>query len=496
MTFVRSNDLVCSLVMDAVGAPEARSAEASDWPGAGGAPALAFAGLAELTVMLRGREVSSRELVELSLARIEATQPTLNAFRVVRAEAALVAADQADARLRGGDGGANAPLLGIPLAIKDDVDLAGQTTAFGCGGEVETCRADAELVRRLSRAGAIIVGKTQAPEVGQWHFTETPAFGITRNPWHEGHTPGGSSGGAAAAVAAGLVPAAIGSDGAGSVRIPAAWCGLVGLKPQRGRISTWPDPDPFHGLTCFGPLARDAADAALLLDAVHGAAPADVHQPAPPAEPYAEAAAREPGRLRIAVSLGVPFGIHDRLCDEHREATLDLARRLEALGHEVDAVELDYGLVAPALVPRGMAGVRDWIRDHEIDADALEPRTRVHARLGATLSGLPLRIARSAEPRLRRRLGRIFDSHDLVLTPTTAKPPPRIGELDGRGYWVTGSTASETCPYAFPWNVTGWPAISVPAGFTPDGLPIGAQLLAHENQEGLLLAVANHLSQA
>jgi amidase len=476
------------------GAPDTvTAAEASGWPGAAGAPELAFAGLTVQAALLRSREVSARELVELSLTRIEASQPTLNAFRVICAEAALTAADQADARLRGGDGGANAPLLGVPVAIKDDVDLAGHPTPFGCGGEVEACRTDAELVRRLNRSGAIIVGKTQAPEIGQWHFTETPTFGASRNPWHEDHTPGGSSGGAAAAVAAGLVAGAIGSDGAGSVRIPAAWCGLVGLKPQRGRISTWPDREAFHGLTCFGPLARSAADAALLLDAVHGAVPGDAHQPAPPTEPYAEAAERTPGQLRIALSFRVPFGIHDRLCDEHRAATLEFARRLEALGHHVTMEDLDYGLVAPALVPRGTAGVRDWIRDHEIDAAALEPRTRVHARIGAALSGLPLRASRAAEPRLRRRLGRIFDAHDLVLTPTTAKPPPRIGALDDRGYWVTGSAASETCPYAFPWNVTGWPAISLPAGLTPDGLPIGAQLLAQEGQEGLLLAVAAQL---
>jgi amidase len=480
--------------MEAAGAPSAaKRDDPGGWPrvpGAANAPELAFAGLGEQAALLRLREISSRELVELSLQRIEASQPRLNAFRVVCGEAALAEAAEADVRLRGGDGGENAPLLGVPVAIKDDVDLAGHSTPFGCGGETEECRADAELVRRLRRAGAIIVGKTQAPEVGQWHFTETPTFGATRNPWHEGHAPGGSSGGAAAAVAAGLVAGAIGSDGAGSVRIPAAWCGLVGLKPQRGRISTWPDPESFHGLTCFGPLARSAADAALLLDAVAGNVPADRHRPMPPEGLFAEAATRPPGPLRIAVSLRVPFGIHDRLCDEHRAATLAFAERLAALGHEVSEQELDYGLVAPALVPRGMAGVRDWIRDHDIDQAALEPRTRVHARLGGLLAGAPLRAARAAEPALRRRLGRIFENHDLVLTPTTAKPPPRIGKFDRRGYWATGGAASETCPYAFPWNVTGWPAISVPAGLTVSGLPIGAQLLAHEGQEGLLLAVA------
>jgi amidase len=486
--------------MEAARAPStAKRDNSGRWPrvpGAAEAPELAFAGLGEQAALLRAREISSRELVELSLERIEASQPRLNAFRVVCGEAALEEAGRADVRLRGGDGGENAPLLGVPVAIKDDVDLAGHSTPFGCGGGIEACRTDAELVRRLRRAGAIIVGKTQAPEVGQWHFTETPTFGATRNPWHEAHGPGGSSGGAAAAVAAGLVAGAIGSDGAGSVRIPAAWCGLIGLKPQRGRISTWPDPESFHGLTCFGPLTRSAADAALLLDAVAGNVPADRHQPMPPAGLYTEAATRAPGPLRIAVSLRVPFGIHDRLCDEHRAATLAFAERLAALGHEVSEHELDYGLVAPALVPRGMAGVSDWIRDHGIDQAALEPRTRVHARLGGLLAGAPLRAARAAEPALRGRLGRIFENHDLVLTPTTAKPPPRIGEFDRRGYWATGGAASETCPYAFPWNVTGWPAISVPAGVTATGLPIGAQLLAHEGQEGLLLAVAAQVEAA
>jgi amidase len=463
------------------------------FPDAALAPDLAFTGLADQARLLAGREVSSRELVELSLVRIEESQPRLNAFRVVCTEAALAEADRADIRLRGGDGGPNSPLLGVPVAIKDDVDLAGHSTPFGCGGPAEECRTDAELVRRLRRAGAVIVGKTQAPEVGQWHFTESPTFGATRNPWHEDHAPGGSSGGAAAAVAAGLVAGAIGSDGAGSIRIPAAWCGLVGLKPQRGRISTWPDAEAFHGLTVLGPLARSAADAALLLDAVAGNVPGDLHQVIPASEPFADAGAREPGRLRIALSLKVPFGIRDRLCDEHRAATFAMAERLEALGHDVAEEDLDYGLVAPALVPRGTSGVRDWLRDHEVDRAALEPRTRVHARLGSLLSGPALRAARAAEPGLRRRLGRVFDRHDLVLTPTTAMPPPRVGGLDRRGYWATGGAAAEACPYAFPWNVTGWPGVSVPAGLTAEGLPIGAQLLAGAGREDLLLAVAAQL---
>jgi amidase len=464
---------------------------ASEREQSGGEEKLA-AGLREQATMLQAGEATSRELVEAAIERAEATQATLNAFRVICAEEALAAADEADRRLAAGEG---APLLGVPVAIKDDVDLSGHTTPFGCGGGSPAVR-DAEAVRRLREAGAIPIGKTHAPEVGQWHFTETPLHGATRNPWNTDHTPGGSSGGAAAAVAAGVVPAAIGSDGAGSIRIPAAWTGLVGLKPQRGRVSTWPDPEAFNGLSCYGPLARTATDAALLLDAIQGNVPADLHKPKPPAEPFAEAATREPGPLRIAVSFAIPFGVSAKLHDEHREAIEGFAERLAGLGHEIVRTDPDYGLVGPAIIPRGMAGVDEWVSVHVEDRSTLEPRTRTHARLGKALRGLPLRLSRAAEPPLRRRVGRVFERCDVVLTPTTAKPPPRIGALDGRGYWATSSRASAICPFAFAWNVVGWPGISVPAGLTSEGLPIGAQLLGRENDEATLLSLAGSIERA
>jgi amidase len=449
-------------------------------------------GLRELILMLRAGEASSRELVEASLERAEGAQSTLNAFRVIRSEDALAEAEEADRRLSADE---NAPLLGVPVAIKDDVDLAGHTTPFGCGGGRPAVR-DAEFVRRLREAGAIVIGKTHAPEVGLWHFTETPLHGATRNPWNTDHTPGGSSGGAAAAVAAGVVPAAIGSDGAGSIRIPAAWTGLVGLKPQRGRVSTWPDPEAFNGLSCYGPLTRSAADAALLLDAVHGNVPADLHKPLPPREPFSEAAAREPGRLRIAVSFATPFGVPAKIDAEHRAAIESFAERLAGLGHEIVRADPDYGIVGPTIVARGEAAVEEWLCAHGEDRATLEPRTRAAARIGRALQGLPLRLARAAEPSLRRRIGRVFERCDVVLTPTTAKPPPRIGALDGEGYWKTGNTAGATCPFAFAWNVIGWPGISVPAGLTASGLPIGAQLLGRENDEATLLSLAGSIERA
>ncbi len=449
------------------------------------------AGLAEQARTLRDGEASSRELVEIALERAERAQETLNAFRVICAEEALAAAEEADRRLGADD---QAPLLGVPVAIKDDVELTGHTTPFGCGGGRPAVR-DAEAVRRLREAGAIPIGKTHAPEVGLWHFTETPLHGATRNPWNLDHTPGGSSGGAAAVVAAGVVPAAIGSDGAGSIRIPAAWTGLIGLKPQRGRVSTWPDPEAFNGLSCYGPLTRSVGDAALMLDAVQGNVPADLHKPPPPREPFADAAAREPGPLRIAVSFATPFGVPAKADDEHRAAIESFAGQLADLGHEIVRTDPDYGMVGPTIVARGEAAVEEWLCAHGEDRAALEPRTRTAARIGRALQGLPLRLARAAEPGLRRRIGRVFERCDVVLTPTTAKPPPRIGALDGRGYWKTGSTAGAICPFAFAWNVTGWPGLSVPAGLTSSGLPIGAQLLGRENDEATLLSLAGSIER-
>jgi len=438
-------------------------------------------------------EVSSRELTERTLGRIADTQPTLNAFRIVCAEQALADAAEADRRLGEGE---RAPLLGVPVAIKDDVDLAGHETPFGCAGEHRVAERDAEPVRRLREAGAIVVGKTNAPEVGQWHFSETAAFGATRNPWHLDHTPGGSSGGAAAAVAAGIVAGAMGSDGAGSIRIPAAWTNLVGLKPQRGRVSTWPDAEAFNGLSCYGPLARDVADTALLLDVLAGNVPADRHHVAPPAEPFAAAASRPPERLRIALSFTTPAGASGKVDPEHRAAVEALAASLAELGHEVEERDPDYGLVGAALIPRGMSAVNDWLSERGIDHAQLEPRTRVHARMGRLLSGAPLRAARAAEQPCRRRMGAIFEQVDLVLTPTTAEPPPRVDHLKGRGYWATSTAASAACPFAWPWNVVGWPAISVPAGLTTAGLPIGAQLVASAESEALLLSLAAELEQS
>ncbi|MFG2470044.1 amidase [Streptomyces canus] len=446
------------------------------------------AGLVETARALADGTITSRALVEQVLARIETSQASLNAFRIVRTKAALAEAEAADALLAAG---VRKPLLGVPVAVKDDMDVAGEPTAFGCRGEFPAVARDGEAVRRLRAAGAVIVGKTNTCEFGQWPFTEGPAFGATRNPWSPEHTPGGSSGGSAAAVAAGLVPAALGSDGAGSVRIPASWTHLVGIKPQRGRISTWPRGESFQGITVNGTLARTVADAALLLDAAAGNHALDPHRP--PAIDASAAVGRDPGRLRIALALRPPFtALPARLQPEVRERIVELAEKLSDLGHTVEEADPPYGQIGLTFIPRATAGIAERVREAPFPA-LLDRRTRGAARLGGLLGGVPLRVARRAEAVLHRRIGGFFTSYDVVLAPTTAAPPPRIGAMLELGGLATDRAMIAACPYAWPWNVLGWPGVNVPAGFLGGGLPVGAQLLGPANSEPLLLSLAAQL---
>jgi amidase len=449
--------------------------------------------LAGQAARISGGEVSSVELVDAVLTRIDASRETLNAFRVVRQEQARGEAEDADRRIAAGE---RLPLLGVPIAIKDDTDLSGHPTAYGCPGDFEPKGEDAVVVKKLKAAGAVIVGKTNSPEIGLWPFTEGPAFGVTRNPWSLDHTPGGSSGGAAAAVSAGLLSAALGSDGAGSVRVPAAWTNLVGVKPQRGRISTWPYAEAFNGLTVVGPLTHTVADAALLLDVLSGNVAGDRHRPPPPSEPFVASAARAPGRLRIALALNIPYsGAPAYLDPEVCAAVKRTASVLEGLGHEVETASLSYGIWPGAsIMPRCMAGIREWTQQVP-DQSLLDPRVRESARQGLVLKPL-LPAARLAERIGHRTVGRTFRRFDVVLAPTTAQPPLRIGACEGLSNWETDKAIVAACPYAWPWNVLGWPGVNVPAGFTEDGLPIGAQLLGPANSEPRLLSLAAQLEES
>ena len=445
--------------------------------------------IADLRRLLDAGHVTARELAEEALRRAELSQPDLNAFRRIRAERAVSDAHAADVRLRSGERGT---LLGIPIAIKDDIDIAGEPTAFGCDGDFPPKHADSEAVRRLRAAGAVIVGKTNTPEFGQWPITEG-GFGVTRNPWNLAHTPGGSSGGSAAAVAAGVVPAALGSDGLGSIRIPAAWTHLVGIKPQRGRISTSPDPERFNGLTAIGPLARTVADAAALLDVATGSTGADRHRPPLPSEPFAVSAAREPRRLRVAVSLKAPYAVFGTRLDGQIEDAIErLGAVLEGLGHDVAHADPAYGVLGVGAFPRALEGLNDWAR-RVPDRGLLDKRTRETVRVGAMLGGPVLAAARLLERPMARQVGAIFRRFDVVLTPATAQPPLPAGAFDGLSGWATDRRMLAACPYTWPWNVLGWPGVAVPAGFDRAGLPLGAQLLGPAHSEPLLISLAAQL---
>jgi amidase len=442
---------------------------------------LCFAGAAEQARLIAAGEVSARELVGAVLERIARLDPVLNAFRVVFAERALAEADQADAR-RGA--GAARPLLGVPVAIKDDTDVAGELTAAGSLAGDGAAARDADVVRALREAGAIVIGKTNVPELMMFPITESLAFGATRNPWSLDHTPGGSSGGTGAAVAAGLAGVGLGSDGGGSIRIPSAFCGLFGIKPQRDRISLGPRREGWHGLAVCGPLARRVADAALFLDVAAGDGG------------FADAAAREPERLRVAVSTGLPPGALAKLGAEQRGAVHATADLLRSLGHEVSEREIDYGPAAwPNLLARYLRGIHDDARA-VAHPGRLEPRTRAMARIGALVPPAQVARARAAESAVAARVNAIFEHADVVLLPGPSGRPFRVGAFHGRGAIWTLSAVGAKVPWYGVFNVTGQPAASVPAGFDAAGLPLSVQLLGRPDDERTVLSLAGQIERA
>jgi amidase len=443
---------------------------------------LCFAGAAEQARLVAGGEVSARELVGAVLDRIERVDPALNAFRVVFAERALIEADQADARRGAGE---LRPLLGVPVAVKDDVDVAGEVTHAGTLANSDPAPADADVVRALRAGGAIVIGKTHAPELAMWPFTESVSFGATRNPWSPEYSPGGSSGGTAAAVAAGLAGVGLGSDGAGSIRIPAAFCGLFGLKPQRDRISLGPNRhDAWHGMVADGPLSRHVADAALLLEVAAGDGD------------FVAAAARAPERLRIAVSTKLPPGAIARLGGEQRGAVEATAALLRSLGHEVFEREIDYGPKAPLhVLARYLGGIHEAV-ERTPDPERLEPRTRAAGRIGALFSPAVLARVRAAERAIATRIGAIFDDADVVLLPGPSGPPFRVGALEGRGALWTLLVSAAKVPWYPVFNATGQPAASVPAGFDAAGLPLAVQLAGRPGDEATLLSLSAQIEGA
>jgi amidase len=449
-------------------------------------PDLLYSGPASLAELVRTREVHPRELVDLTLRRIEALNPRLNAFRVTMADEALAAAENVS------DG----PLVGVPVAIKDDLAVAGQAKTRGSRSFGPPEAADAEAVRRLRAAGAIPIGITNVPELTIWPWTVTAANGITRNPWDLGRTPGGSSGGSAAAVAAGMVPCATGSDGGGSIRIPAAACGLVGMKPTRGRVSMAPLREGWLGLSVYGGLARTVRDSALLLDAMHGALSSDAHHAPPFDGSYVDAASKPPGRLRIAISRKIPPGLIAKVSPDQRGAFERTAHVLEGLGHDVIERAPAYGLLQLDFVQVWLRGIYE--ESLEIpDRTQLEPLTRQVAGAGRYLVP-PRRRARLLEKReaSTARMLALWQEVDVLMTPVLAKTAIAAEGAHGKPAPLAIDTAGRFMPFTPVFNATGQPAIAVPAGIGSDGLPLSVQLVGRPGAEDLLYSLAGQLEQA
>jgi amidase len=445
---------------------------------------LAFAGVARLGELLGSGHATPRELAEFYLARIEQLNPLLRAFISVRAERALGEADAALKRLAAGEQG---PLLGIPIAVKDNVDLAGEITTHGAGGSPAPATADSEVVRRLRAAGAVILGKTALCELAAYgHFTSSATHGVTRNPWNLERSPGGSSGGSAAAVAAGMVPAALGSDGGGSIRIPSAFCGLFGLKLQRGRVPLGPLDDHWFECTVLGGIGRNVLDVAIFDDIIADGVDSTGEVS------LAAAARRDPGRLRIGVSLkpAIPGVKPSPASLAAVEQTTELLR---SLGHVVDAYELAHPQLLRTFSPRWAAGIRN---DASHRGDDLERRTRRMVAVGRRLGGRPLRRSIEREPAVAQRLNAVFDAYDLVMTPVTAAPPPIAEISQSTGALRTFDQGSPYVCYTPTWNYVGQPAASVPAGLDDEGLPRAIQLAGPPNSEARIVSLAAQIEAA
>jgi amidase len=444
----------------------------------------------ETAAAVREGRMSAREAVATALERLERHEPALNAFTVVRADEALAEAEAIDA---GGEG-SGGPLAGVPVAVKEEYDVAGTVTTLGGHGNSTPAARDSEVVRRLRAAGAVVIGKTTMPEFGQVPITESDATGITRNPWSLEHGSGGSSGGSAAAVAAGIVPIGMGADGGGSIRIPASSCGIVGLKPTRGRITLAPLAQHWFGLVALGTLTRSVRDSAVLLDVVSGSLPSDRWTLPDPDEPFAAAVERDPGTLRIGwTTIPVQPGVRT-----HRavvRATAALAATLAGLGHDVREGSPRWPLLLDAFLPQFFAGMRQEVGQVE-HPERLERRTRETVRLsGWARPAVVERALRRGEEIAEVVDSEVLGSADVVLLPVMPVPAPRAGRVGHKGGLRTMLTSLPLVTNATLVNVSGHPALSVPAGFDDDGVPIGGQLIARRGREDLLLSLGAQLER-
>ena len=452
--------------------------------------------------LVRRRQVTPLELVDAAIARIEALNPRLNAVITTRFEKAREEARAGDL----GDG----PFPGVPFLLKD-LDAYSAGDPYHCGiRALKDARwienEDSFLAAKFRRAGFVILGKTNTPELGLAVTTEPEAYGPSRNPWNPDHSTGGSSGGSAAAVASGMVAVAHASDGGGSIRIPASACGLVGLKPSRGRISLGPSYGEYWaGMVTSFVVTRSVRDAAAILDAVSGPMPGDPYVAPPPSRPFAAEPGADPGPLRVGIVGELPGNELHPDC----AAALESARRaLKSLGHRVED-DRPAALGDPEMTQHFMNVVTSWVAaaleewgarlGRPIAREGVEPATWALAELGRAVSAAQyIDTLRALSVYTRRMAGWWSGGFDLLVSPTMAAPPPRIGELAGPPDDPLSALAKvmPLVPFTPPFNITGQPAISLPLHWGASGLPIGVQLVAAYGREDLLIRVASSLERS
>jgi aspartyl-tRNA(Asn)/glutamyl-tRNA(Gln) amidotransferase subunit A len=434
----------------------------------------------EAAGLVSAREISAVELLEAALERIERHDPELLAFVTVSAERARAEAANADRAIA--EGAATGPLHGVPYAVKDLEWTAGVRTTFGATRTANFVpREDAIVVERLRAAGAILVGKTNTSEYGLLGETRNSLVGETRNPWDPTRTVGGSSGGSAAAVAAGLVPVATGSDTAGSIPAPSAYCGVVGLKPTRGLVPTWPDPGDSRILLDSGPMARTVADAGALLEVLAGPDPSD---PTSYDAPTLVPALERPLRIAWSRDLG-RFAVDP----EVRSACAAAAATFATLGHEVEEAHPDVGDPFEILLPLIAADTAAFFSAAGIEPSQLSQDARDELELLGVPTIEQYVAALNELTRFRRRIDSFFERFDLMIMPATATPAFPLGrpptEIEGIAVAPRWTTFA---PFAAPWNLAGQPTASIPCSRTADGLPIGLLLTGPRRCERTLLA--------
>lgn len=420
---------------------------------------------------------------EAALARIAELDPALGAFQVVRGEKALAEAAVVDARIAAGE---HLPLAGVPIAIKDNIPVAGEPMREGSAATSAGPRpTDHEVVARLRAAGAVVVGITRVPELCVFGTTDS-VYGTTRNPHHPERTSGGSSGGSAAAVASGMVAVSHAADGMGSIRIPAANCGLVGLKPGAGLVPADMGAHSWFGMSEHGPLATTVADAALMLSVMAG-------------RPELAEVSMPERALRVGLATGIPTPLA-KLDPQWKSAAESAADALRAAGHEVVELRIPYPSDPLPVLARWFAGAASDA-DHEgLDDRQLEPRVRAHVRAGRRLARLGA-LRSGPVDRARARVEAATATVDVLLTPALAQPGPPADEWHRRSWLANLRSNIGYAPYAALWNLLGWPAAVVPAGWHESAdVPLAVQLIAHPSLDGtaeaLLLSIAAQLEAA